>query len=75
MKRIALVAAVTFIYASAAYAQQDVETSAEELRDNCVACCLAARPNVSDTLRLNEAKCVTACGFFVGAILQRLDED
>ena len=43
--------------------------------DNCVACCLAARPSVSDQLRLNEDKCVTACGFFVREILEHLNVD
>ena len=74
-KRIALIAAATMLYASASPAQQDVGTAAQELKDNCVACCLAARQSVTDTLRLNETKCVTTCGFFVSHIVELIDQD
>ena len=75
MKRIALMAAVTLIYASATYAHSERELAENELKDNCVACCLAARYSVRAELKLNEDKCVTACGFLVSGIIERINED
>ena len=72
-KRIIAVMALS-VCAFSASAHDEVEAAAEELRDNCVACCLGSRPNLTERLRLDEEKCVTACGAMVGLVIETLNQ-
>lgn len=38
---------------------------------NCIACCLAVRPQVSARLQIDEAACTEVCGRFVREIIER----
>ena len=77
MKRItlALAAALALVFGTMpASAHPDRETDAQELRENCVACCLATRPSLRDRMELSETRCVQLCGWFVQQAIAELSD-
>lgn len=72
---IALAAALALGFAATpASAHPDRERDAQELRENCVACCLATRPSLRDRMELSETRCVELCGWFVQRTIEKLTD-
>lgn len=72
---ITLAAALALGFAAMpASAHPDRESDAEELRENCVACCLASRPSLRERMNLSEDRCVELCGWFVRRAIETLTD-
>ena len=48
------------------------EVILQELKENCLACCLGWRPQLRDQLRLNESRCQTICSEFASWFLRKV---
>lgn len=55
-------------------AHPDRESDAQELQENCVACCLASRPSLRERMELSEDRCVELCGWFVRRAIEKLTD-
>ena len=73
--RIAFAAVLTLGFSTMpASAHPDRASDAQELRENCVACCLATRPSLRDRMELSETRCVELCGWFVQRAIEDLTD-
>ena len=71
-----IIAATTILIAattSTVSAHSPRAAAEQELRENCVACCLATRNSIKETMKINDRACWEACGGFIRALVATVE--